>query len=219
MNGYCYQSIRWQYLRPLGSLQNAVRMLEKRNVDEIAIIRYCRENDNHNSLDSDLELIANIDCITPLSFGGGIRDLPTLEKLHNLPIERLLLNSAYIDKNQALIEEAIRMFGKQALIAVLPYKASGGELQYFNSSLNLFQHCDIDFVDSFSNEVMFYNIQSEGINSRAPITTYNFPLANSKIIISGGINRTSVNRLHDHDFAAVCMDNVSLHHEFNFNQL
>ena len=59
-DGYCYQSYRWQYLRPLGSLQNAVTILEERQVDEIAIIRYCRGDQDNYSFESDLKLISNL---------------------------------------------------------------------------------------------------------------------------------------------------------------
>ncbi|MDA7490984.1 HisA/HisF-related TIM barrel protein [Synechococcus sp. AH-707-M23] len=200
-------------------MQNAVKILEQRKVDEISIIRYCRENDDVNDFNRDLDLIANIDCITPLSFGGGIRDSHILQKLHQLPIERLLLNSAYMQKNQDLIEQAIQIFGKQALIAVLPYRVSAGKLQYFHSSANSFHSCDLDFVNKFSNEVMFYNTELEGVNHSIHPKICDFPLPCSKIILSGGINRALIKKLRHQRIAAVCIDNVSLHHEFNFNQL
>ena len=108
-NGFCYQSYRWQFLRPLGTLQNAVRILEERQVDEISIIRYCRDVDDMDLFKQDVDLVSNIDCITPLSFGGGIRDMRHIQFLHQLPIERILLSSGYIEKNKDLIMELINL--------------------------------------------------------------------------------------------------------------
>ena len=211
-NGYCYQSYRWKFLRPLGTLQNAIKILEERKVDEISIIRYCRGVDDINSFDHDLDLISNIDCMTPLSFGGGIRDVVTLQKIHKLPVERILLSSAYIEKNQVLIEKAIELFGKQALIAVLPYRFLNKRLDFFYCRLDKFHDCDINFIDKYSNEVMLYNTQLEGCNYIAHSEIHHFPFANSKIILSGGVNRSFIKKVRNIDFAAVCFDNTSLHH-------
>jgi imidazole glycerol phosphate synthase subunit HisF len=218
-NGYCYQSYRWQFLRPLGSLHNAIKILEERKVDEISIIRYCRGEDDVNSLDYDLDLISNIDCTTPLSFGGGIRDVSILQKIHQLPVERILLSSAYLDKDQMIIEKAIELFGKQALIAVLPYRYSKNNFEYFHCRLNAFCDCDMSFIDKYSNEVMFYNTTLECYNHSAHFDSYNLPLPNSKIILSGGVNRAFIRKVRNLDFAAICFDNTFLHHEFCFSEL
>ena len=218
-NGYCYQSYRWKYLRPLGSLVTAIKYLERRNVDEISIIRYCRRDDNLQSLEKDLELISNIDCMTPLSFGGGIRDSSILHKLHVLPIERILINSSFIERDEALLSTAIRLFGKQALVAVLPYRVVDGRLEYFHSRLNNFSDCDLDFVQQYSNEVMFYNTNLEGSSPIHPQHIFDFPLPNSKIILSGGINRALILQAKKLNFSAISFDNSSLHKEFNFSEL
>lgn len=219
-DGYCYQSYRWMYLRPLGSLQNAVSILEERQVDEISIIRYCRDDQDNDNFQSDLELISNLDCVTPLSFGGGIRTTEALKALHQLPIERILLSSAYIEKNDSLIEEAISIFGKQALIAVLPYRVLSNKIQYYHSRIQKFVSCDLNFIDSQSNEVMLYNTDHEGLAfCDYPGNIDLLPFHNSKVILSGGINFEFITKMRNLGFAAVSIDNSSLHHEFNFQQL
>lgn len=219
-NGYCYQSYRWKYLRPLGSLQNAVRILEERQVDEISIIRYCRDDHNEEEFASDLELISNLDCTTPLAFGGGIRDNKVLKKLHQLPIERILLSSAYIEKNNSLLDNAIALFGRQALIAVLPYRVCNNKIEYYHCRRKKFGNCNIDFVDAHANEVMLYNTEHEGLAfSSRPDNSHLYPFNHSKTILSGGINYEFIKKMRKSDFAAVCIDNSALHHEFNFYQL
>ena len=219
-NGFCYQSYRWKYLRPLGSLQNAVRMLEERQVDDISIIRYCRADQDQEEFQSDLELIANLDCTTPLAFGGGIRDKEALKMVHQLPIERILLSSAYIDKNAFLIEEAMNIFGKQALIAVLPYRVCNDKMEYYHCRKQKFGDCDLDFIDLYSNEVMLYNTDQEGLAfCDVPYYGHLFHFEYSKLILSGGINHEFIKKMRNSNFASVCIDNSALHQEFNFSQL
>lgn len=219
-NGFCYQSYRWQYLRPLGSLQNAVRMLEERQVDDISIIRYCRDEQNQADFESDLELISNLDCTTPLAFGGGIRDRESLRLLHQLPIERILLSSAYFEKNILLIEEAISIFGKQALIAVLPYRVRCNTIEYYHCREQKFDGCDLDFINLYANEVMLYNTTQEGLAfTNYPENSDLFYINHQKLILSGGINHDFIKKMRNSNFAAICIDNSALHQEFNFNQL
>ena len=219
-DGYCYQSYRWQYLRPLGSLQNAINILEERQVDEIAIIRYCRHQDDQNSFVKDLDLVSQLDCITPLAFGGGIRDSKALNSLHQLPIERLLLSSAYIEKNTDLIEEGIKLFGKQAMIAVLPYRVVNTNIEYYHCRNQKFGGCDLSYINSHSNEVMLYDTDCEGLAYRGLTSIGDkFPFHPSKIILSGGVSFDTIAKYRKLDFASVCIDNSALHTEFNFNQL
>ena len=164
-NGYCFQSVRWQYLRPLGSLKNAIKFLEKRNVDEIAIVRYTRKNDIRSDLIADIKLISKVDCITPLSFGGGIRNNETLCMLHDLPIERILLSSSYLNQDIDFIQNAIQLFGKQALISVLPYRHKNNNFEYYNCTREKFQAIDPDFIQKYSNEVLLYNTKEKALTS------------------------------------------------------
>ena len=60
-------------------------------------IRYCRELKS-GELEYDLEIIANLDCTTPLAFGGGIRDSSSL-KCYIDCLLSILLSSAYFEKN------------------------------------------------------------------------------------------------------------------------
>ena len=219
-DGSCHQSYRWQFLRPLGSLKNAVKILEERQVDEISIIRYCRDIDSDDDFKRDIDLVASLDCMTPLAFGGGIRTSKHLHCLHQLPIERILLSSAYLDRNKSLIQEAICTFGKQALIAVLPYRATSSKIEYYHCRLNSYCSCDSVFINQFSNEILLYNTSNEGLAySSASTLTQHLPFNTSKVILSGGINRDIINAARKLNYAAVSIDNSALHHEFSFRQL
>ena len=71
----------------------------------------------------------------------------------------------------------------------------------------------------YSNEVMFYNTNLEGSSPIHPQHIFDFPLPNSKIILSGGINRALILQDKKLNFSAISFDNSSLHKEFNFSEL
>ena len=101
-NKKCYQSYNWSYFRPLGSLQIAVDSLDEYECDEVAIIRPVRDCDSLDLFSRDLDVLRELNAMTPISFGGGIRSREHLELLEGLPVERFVFSSAFI----ANIDEA-----------------------------------------------------------------------------------------------------------------
>ena len=100
--GFCYQSYRWEKKRPLGDLQNVVNFLEMYQCDEISIIRPVRNNDTIDVFKKDLAIIQKLNCMTPISFGGGIKDISMVDSLLDLPIERLIFSSAFFSEDLTL---------------------------------------------------------------------------------------------------------------------
>ena len=123
-DGLCYQSFNWKYYRPLGSLQTAVNSLESYGVDEICIIRPIRGEIDSESYRKDLRQIRNLDCLTPISFGGGIRKQMDIAELIDLPVERYVISSSFIQSDEQFLKSMNRHFGRQAIIALLPVSLS-----------------------------------------------------------------------------------------------
>ena len=215
-NGFCYQSYGWNLLRPFGSLQNAVDHLEEYCIDEIAIIRLCRNNDNKTSLMADLKLIKDLDCMTPIAFGGGLRDIQTIELVKNLPIERLIFSSSFIEKNQKLLDYAVNIFGKQAIISLLPIYLDDLKIKCFCPSLSKDLEIDMEFIDSLSNEVIIYDIKNEGnLDGFEMKILEQIKIPTSKIIATGGIGDLKSRQLYELGIAATYIDNTTLHREYS----
>ena len=218
-NQKCYQSYGWKFLRPLGDLQTAVNLLEEYGVDEIAIIRICRDSDSSEYLINDLKALRNLKCMTPISFGGGIRNLKCLEYLEGLPVERLILSSLYGQKNKIVLKEIINLYGKQAIVALLPLCMNNHRLRYFASCSNSFHEIDLEFVDKYANEVIIYDLNNEGFKGKfdkllLPAVKIN----SSKLILSGGVDANLCHDASRMNFAAVYIDNRTLHSEYSINE-
>ena len=215
----CVQSYKWKNIRPLGSIQIAIDLLEEYGVDEISIIRIIRSEDDFDIFLNNLKYISLIKSMTPLSFGGGIRTLKHLEYLKNLPIERLILSSEFINLNKTLLNKCINLFGSQAIQCILPFKIKNDNVLLFDSKNNDFvklEDQNLNFINKFSNEIILYDINNEGKNNsfdKKIIDKLKFD--NSKIIISGGIGTETIKWAKQKKLASVLIDNKVLHQEYS----
>ncbi|KGJ97005.1 HisA/HisF-related TIM barrel protein [Colwellia psychrerythraea] len=218
-DGLCYQSYQWNIMRPLGSLQNVIDSLEEYQCDEIAIIRPVRQNDNREALNLDLMLLQQINTMTPISFGGGIRVAEDLNLLTNLPVERLIFSSIFINKNTNLLNHACNLYGHQAIQCLLPVRYTHGNLDIFNCQQGTYiplRDIDFDYINRHANEVILFDTQNEGLHDKFEKDIIKvMPLDKSKLIISGGISHGVIKWAKEIKLACALIDNKVLHQEYS----
>lgn len=219
LDGLCYQSYNWSKLRPLGSLQHVIDMLEEYQCDEIAIIRPVRETDSLLAFKRDIEVLGSINTMTPLSFGGGIRGLDYLHLLADVPVERLIFSSAFVSQNRQLLATAVQLFGRQAIQCLLPITVEGTKPLVFSCDSGEFLTCDqlnYQLIDEFANEIIVYDTLHEGDKSNfdfSLLDTLHF--ADQKMVITGGLGYENIKTARQLNCAAVLVDNKVLHQEFS----
>ncbi|MGK2231966.1 MAG: phosphoribosylformimino-5-aminoimidazole carboxamide ribonucleotide (ProFAR) isomerase [Colwellia sp.] len=217
----CVQSYEWKLKRPLGNMQGVVDSLEEYHCDEIAIIRPVRKSDSFTYFQKDIEVIKSLKSMTPISFGGGIRSLECLKLLQNLPIERLVFSSAFINKNDKLILAAKNLFGHQAIQCLLPVAIKNGDVLVYNSSESRYiplSLIDMKFIDEMANEVILFDVVHEGLRNCFDWSLLDkVNLDYKKLIISGGIGKGDINKAKHIGIASVLVDNKILHQEYSIS--
>jgi imidazole glycerol phosphate synthase subunit HisF len=221
-DGYCYQSYGWNQFRPLGKLQNVIDFLEKYQCDEIVIIRPVRKNDSLEIFKKDINTLKGLNCMTPLSFGGGLRSNDYIDMLHDLPIERLVFSSSFIEKDYSIIEYAIKLYGRQAIQCLLPFKFKKESLEiFFSKQDNYVSYTNIDFdkIDALSNEIILLDTVNEGTKNAFNHKIFDIlNINNSKLIISGGIGKESISYAKKKNMASVIIENRILHNEYSVKE-
>jgi len=217
INGYCYQSYNWKIIRPLGALNNVLSFLDSYEVDEISITRPIRADYENKSYESDIEIIKKSFSNSPISFGGGIRNLHQLKYLKGLPIERFHFSNAFIHLNKNFIQKSINMFGSQAIVASLPLKIIKKVPYVFDGISGNFVYLSkeiFNFVSQYADEIILIDTDNEGLND-----VFNFDLlelANfptNKIIISGGLGPKVIKKAKSINIASCLIENKVLHKE------
>ena len=61
------------------------------------------------------------ECFMPLAYGGGVKDINTIENILKLGIEKVSLNNAFL-KNEKLCEMASKEFGSSTIIGSVDIK-------------------------------------------------------------------------------------------------
>ena len=215
----CVQSYEWSLKRPLGSLQGVLDSLEEYHCDEVAIIRPVRANDSLKCFQQDIKVVQQLTTMTPISFGGGIRTIEHLNLLQDLPIERLVFSSLFLDNEEALISKAKDLFGHQAIQCLLPMMMREGEAYVYHSEHNVyipFSSIDCAFISELANEIILFDIKHEGQNDCFDwLLLDSTPFTTKKIIISGGIGHQDIKKAAFKNVASVLIDNKILHQEYS----
>ncbi|PJC86304.1 hypothetical protein CSW98_08785 [Vibrio sp. HA2012] len=217
----CVQSYEWNRVRPLGSLQGVLDSLEEYHCDEVTIIRPVRHDDTLLQFQQDIEVITALKTMTPISFGGGIRSVEHLKLFKDLPIERLVFSSAFLEKNRNLIVMANELFGRQAIQCLLPVAYRGSDVVVYHCSQRRFipfSEIDIEFIDELANEVVLFDILHEGSRDKfdwALLEGVPFPFG--KLIISGGVGEKTLHIARQKNLASVLIDNKVLHQEYSIS--
>lgn len=187
-DGYCYQSYGWSVLRPLGVLQNALKHLDKYELDEICILRPVRDRDQ--TYHQDINRLRNAKSSTPLAFGGGIRNPKDIQLLDGLPVERFVVSSALFNMNTVLLETLNSKYGQQAIVGFIPFSFKK-KFQIFNSKENRFQSLRSlnPLALELCDEVVLHDCDSEGCNTGFNQEAVDILGINrNKLIYSGGVS-------------------------------
>jgi len=108
------KTIKFKNPSYVGDPINAVKIFNEKEVDELVFLDISASTLKKGP---NFKLLSEIstECFMPLGYGGGITTLQEIEKLFNLGIEKVILNSSAFS-NPTLLQQAIAIFGSQSLV-------------------------------------------------------------------------------------------------------
>jgi imidazole glycerol-phosphate synthase subunit HisF len=112
--GSLVKTVRFRNPVYIGDPINTVRIFNELEVDELAFLDISASLEERAPDLSALREIAD-ECFMPLSYGGGIRDVATAERILATGFEKVIVNSAACE-NPELITELAKRFGSQAVV-------------------------------------------------------------------------------------------------------
>jgi cyclase len=104
----------------IGDPINAVKIFNDKEVDELAFLDITATVENRGPNFKILSEIAT-ECFMPVGYGGGIRTIEEIEKLFNLGIEKVILNSSAFSQPE-LLTKAVHIFGSQSIVVSMDVK-------------------------------------------------------------------------------------------------
>ena len=100
--------------RYVGDPANTVRIFNELEVDELCFLDISAARQNRGPNFDVLRDVAS-ECFMPLSYGGGIADLNTAERVYDTGFEKVVLNTAAAE-NPDLVSEIASVYGSQAVV-------------------------------------------------------------------------------------------------------
>jgi cyclase len=114
------KSIRFRDPVYIGSPINAARVFNGRNVDELVLLDIVATERRRGPI---LEIVSQIteEAFMPVTVGGGIRSVETIRELLQAGADRIVLNTAAVERPE-LIMEAAERFGSQCVVVSIDAK-------------------------------------------------------------------------------------------------
>ena len=160
-NGGLVKTRKFNNSKYVGDPINAIKIFNQKEVDEMIFLDICASKNDELP---DFDLIKDIasECFMPLAYGGGIKDLDCAERLINVGIEKIVINSAAIE-NMEFIYELSQNLGSQSVVVSIDIKKT------FLGSYKIYSHTRDNFIsyrlDDFLIEIQNYGAGEIFINS------------------------------------------------------
>jgi cyclase len=114
------KTVRFGDARYVGDPINAVRIFNRKEVDELILIDISAPAAERGpQLDFIQEIVS--EAFMPVCYGGGVRTLAQMEKLFSLGVEKVSLGAATAEL-PGLIGQATAAFGSQSVVACVDFK-------------------------------------------------------------------------------------------------
>lgn len=151
----------------LGDPRNIIKIFNEKEADELILLDI---QASINKTPPNFELIAELtsECFMPLGYGGGVTDIIEVERLFNIGVEKVIINShatIKLDFISALAKE----FGSQSIVVSIDYKADifGRNIVYAYSGSKRTGLGPIDYArmieDSGAGEIILNSIKRDGM--------------------------------------------------------
>jgi cyclase len=121
--GRVVKGVNFVSLRDAGDPVEVARRYDEAGADEIAFLDITASSDARDTIVPVIERVAE-QVFIPLTVGGGVRKVEDVRKLLNAGADKVSINTAAVD-NPALVAEAARRFGSQAIVVAVDAKAAG----------------------------------------------------------------------------------------------
>ena len=121
--GRVVKGVNFVSLRDAGDPVEVARRYDEAGADEITFLDITASSDARDTIVPVIERVAE-QVFIPLTVGGGVRKVEDVRKLLNAGADKVSINTAAVD-NPALVAEAARRFGSQAIVVAVDAKAVG----------------------------------------------------------------------------------------------
>lgn len=165
-NGGLVKTLKFKNPKYVGDPINAIRIFNEKEVDELMVIDITASKELREPNYAQIKDIAG-ECFMPLTYGGGISTLEQGARLFGLGVEKICLQTGFI-QDLTLITELAKRFGSQSVMVSVDVKRNWlGKPQLFWAAKG--KYCSDPWlevakrlVSAGAGEVMLNSVDKDG---------------------------------------------------------
>jgi cyclase len=119
-DGSLVKTVQFKDAGYIGDPINAIRIYNQKEVDELVFLDISATPEGRKPPFKVLSEIAS-ECLMPVAYGGGVRDLGDIKEIFSLGIEKVAVNS-YAFENPRFVRDAAERFGSQSIVVSIDVK-------------------------------------------------------------------------------------------------
>ncbi|WJS95156.1 AglZ/HisF2 family acetamidino modification protein [Flavobacterium johnsoniae] len=174
-DGGLVKTVKFSKDRYIGDPINAVRIFNKKEVDELVLLDIGASRNGTPPNFIEIKEIVS-EAFMPVGYGGGISKMGHIEQLFNIGVEKVILNSV-IFENKELIEEAIKIYGSQSIVASIDVKKDiWGSYKIYSNSGKKKQNISLDSCIRLIQEIGFGELVINNIDKDGTMQGYDLDL-------------------------------------------
>jgi len=151
----------------IGDPINAVKIFNDKEVDEIVFLDI---EASKKAQEPNYEIIKKIasECFMPLAYGGGITQLDQVDKILNIGVEKIIINSCAIS-NPNIINQIAKVTGSQSVVISIDIKKTffGNFSIYSHSKAKVVSTSIIDYLKKVeelgAGEIIINYVDNDGM--------------------------------------------------------
>ena len=120
-DGRIIKTVKFDEFRDIGHPATMGKVFESQDVDELIFVDISASQERREPDYKAIESFAE-ECTMPLTLGGGVNSINTINRLLRIGADKVVLNSSAI-REPKLISEASSAFGSQCIIVAIDAKA------------------------------------------------------------------------------------------------
>jgi imidazole glycerol-phosphate synthase subunit HisF len=174
-DGGLVKTVKFSKERYVGDPINAVRIFNVKEVDELVLLDITRTRNGLEPAFDDISEIVS-EAFMPVGYGGGITSLQQIDKLFQIGVDKVILNTAAFE-NEQIVYEASRIYGSQSIVVSIDVKKDlWGEHKIYTHSGTKKQKTDLLKAIKHLQELGAGEIILNSIDRDGTMQGYDLPL-------------------------------------------
>jgi imidazole glycerol-phosphate synthase subunit HisF len=160
------KTVKFKKLNYIGDAINTVRIFNQMEVDELIFLDISASKLQKGPDFNIIENIAN-ECFVPFTYGGGIKTVVEIYKIHKIGVEKISLNT-YAIENPEFIKIVSDLFGSQSIIVSLDIKKNllGKYEIFYRGRQKIKKYDPLEFIllaqDFGAGEILLNSVDRDG---------------------------------------------------------